>query len=63
MELKPCPFCGEVPRLEVISAYRNYPDFYEIHHLCRSAVATCYGAFSRKELIELWNRRADDDKV
>lgn len=56
-ELKPCPFCGENPCVQVIWG-----------NLCRvfcdaadHSAETCWHD-SKEEAIEAWNRRAEDGK-
>ena len=58
-ELKPCPFCGDIPML-----YENKKDLRNILYS-----VSCYGEhhtasvgyfYSEEEAIEAWNRRVED---
>ena len=60
-ELKPCPFCGEIPLL-----YESKQDLKNILY-----GVSCYGEHhcasvgyfdTEEEAIEAWNRRAEDGK-
>ena len=54
VELKPCPFCGSTDIL-----------FYEANRTyqasCRDCEARAQYAYSRKEAVSNWNRRASDE--
>lgn len=63
--LKPCPFCGEKPLSVDISKLRS--GCWTVIHFCYKydkenfdRVTTLY-APSKKELIEHWNRGANND--
>lgn len=55
-ELKPCPFCGEIPRAAKydFTTSSSFPYFIE----CRCGVATD-GFATQEESIKCWNTRAD----
>lgn len=68
-ELKPCPFCGTIPKLQTDTRYplpKCQPrKAYEV--VCQNW--DCIIGFvddryrlSEKEAIEAWNRRADNGK-
>ena len=55
-ELKPCPFCkGQAKLIDLVE--------YEVARICCTKCKAGVNAYrSRKEAIEAWNRRPDDDK-
>jgi Lar family restriction alleviation protein len=58
-ELKPCPFCGEIPKLLKYKTHTN-KTCYHIHHICGTGRSTTAGTaiFETKEaLIATWNKR------
>lgn len=57
-ELKPCPFCGEIPSIIIDGLPFNEDEWFEIK--CR-----CDFTFDnrlRKDLIKSWNTRAKTKK-
>lgn len=61
--LKPCPFCGSEA---VMKAARHVPHGYEYTPTC--TVKSCAGRIAKKWLrkkdaIEAWNRRADNENA
>ena len=63
-KLKPCPFCGGVPHVEIDN------DFWGIKHYkvacpnegCEGQPTTTWNV-SLKEAINIWNRRATDERA
>jgi len=58
-ELKPCPFCGEIPKLIKYQTLTN-KTCYHISHICGKGRSTQAGTaiFETKEtLINAWNKR------
>ena len=60
-ELKPCPFCGKMPKLTTM--FDN--ELFCVQHMCRSfnviLLIINTPLFSSKEdAINAWNRRASD---
>lgn len=55
MELKPCPFCGRVPAVEVIDN-RGY--FIK----CKCGIEESHVYRSKQSAIKKWNRRKSDGK-
>jgi len=55
VEIKPCPFCGETPKL-----YKSNWKF-SILHAC-GVVKTNMGRMRKKEIIEKWNTRINPNK-
>ena len=58
-ELKPCPFCGKIPKI-IISKNSNSKDFYSVEckrMSCTFLVST-FAYRTEKEAIEAWNRRS-----
>ena len=57
IELKSCPFCGELPKL-----YRN--DVHEYRVECLNMRCACLPRTwffdTEEEVIEAWNRRVDE---
>lgn len=71
-ELKPCPFCGVVPKLWW-EAWREISPVSGCYHLEAQHTKDCYilhmngmnstgrtSAFNKECLIDLWNRRAGE---
>lgn len=56
-ELKPCPFCGNIPELTV----DNICDELNYQVSCTHCFARTYLETSEEEAVEQWNRRADDE--
>lgn len=61
-DLKPCPFCGEFPRLHESTNDRTGLRMYMLY--CPSNGEKCLkpntGLGSYNRVIEKWNRRAED---
>lgn len=60
-ELKSCPFCGGKAHVAELDRWHAMPLYYVIceHDGCRAGYDYCLGGcVTRKEAIELWNRRA-----
>lgn len=49
-DLKPCPFCGEMPQ------YENMGQYYKLE--CKPCFMVMR-AFRKKDLLEKWNNRAE----
>lgn len=63
-ELKPCPFCGGEAKLHQ-TTYGNNIAAYVVwcgNRNCDVSPTTRYRRF-RKEAIEAWNRRAEDEEL
>ena len=72
-ELKPCPFCGEIPTIKWESWKEISPDsgiyVLECHHKNECYIPHINGlnvtgrtiANSKQVLIDWWNRRISDD--
>lgn len=60
-KLKPCPFCGEKDNLSI----RKWSGWNNHFVRCESCFAIVPDPsatdFTKKEAIEAWNRRVDDD--
>lgn len=64
--LKPCPFCGKTPLVE--KNIKDCVNFYSLEHCCFTHKRGNYLACARiaffgdtkKEVAELWNRRAGE---
>lgn len=57
-ELRPCPFCGEKERIDLISNYFGIIDKYCVH--CMNCGSRVSSLTSKKDSIKSWNRRCDD---
>lgn len=59
VKLKPCPFCGEKRKRNLI--VKNFIYEYRVEHFCKNF--SILGAFykTEQEAIEAWNRRVSDD--
>ena len=53
-ELKPCPFCGKVPSLKIISDPCAKPRYYYVACSCG---ATFTNADCKSDAVERWNSR------
>ena len=52
-ELKPCPFCGNIPELEV---WNDGEDMnYKVN--CTHCFCQTYYEDSEEEAVQMWNRR------
>lgn len=61
-ELKPCPFCGKEPRIETGRAFcgKTYWVICANWEHCPAYYLRSKSMFSKKEAIEVWNRRAEN---
>lgn len=66
--LKPCPFCGEVPTVEVLVNAGMEPDTgarYDTYYVgctwCAESGTVGFDCDSEQDAIETWNFRADTD--
>lgn len=60
MELKPCPFCGQAPRIESPVVDFSF-EFYVLRHDCvNSSVAT--GSRSLTALYKWWERKCENNE-
>ena len=61
-ELKPCPFCGAMPR--IVKFHNRFYDRLSIHQVMCFSCCTKPKFFGRgiteQRAIEAWNRRAGD---
>lgn len=61
-ELKPCPFCGNRPRVKSDLNSEDKP-FYQVRHDCMNLLSQiktfCYK--TEPEAIAAWNRRAEPE--
>ena len=59
VELKPCPFCGEKRKRNLIG--NNFMGEYRAEHFCKCF--TILGKFYKTEqqAIEAWNRRVSNE--
>jgi len=60
-DLKPCPFCGELPTVWAGSGYEGFATFYVE---CRSDVCDvtpCVSDDNKYEAIRLWNKRLGEE--
>ena len=58
IKLKPCPFCGEIPKIHHYETYCD--DEYFIEHECKNNAEITISTYSSgyPELIaEIWNQR------
>jgi hypothetical protein len=55
IELKPCPFCGEVP--EVTKHFRE--DMWRLIHRCKAVGCIVVDWASQEWIEECWNQRAE----
>lgn len=61
IELKACPFCGSILRIDKYHIQDDFiKEFWGI--MCRSCDAYIESEISEKDAIEKWNRRAGDDQ-
>ena len=64
-ELKPCPFCGASEDCHFVNLLSD--GTWALHHYCEkvndelTVTLSVYGN-SKKEVIERWNRRADNEQ-
>ena len=71
MELKPCPFCGNrdigiYSRIETDYVLRNGDKKVSTisdrwHVICRNCSCGTYYGFCEEEVVEAWNRRAENE--
>lgn len=61
-ELKPCPFCGSKPRLEIGQSFCGRTYWYACANYkhCPAHYLRSKSMFSKQEAKEVWNRRAND---
>lgn len=66
IELKPCPFCGALPRKYEIEAHTHaIAEFMPDHEGSWCIECACGSGFvaeSKEEVIEKWNRRFEVEK-
>ena len=75
IELKPCPFCGVVPKIEW-EPWKDISETSGVYALTAEHKDGCYislmngfnlngrmSAFCKKVLEEAWNRRVDNDGI
>ena len=64
-ELKPCPFCGRVPHLDIEEIFcdcgAKMPIPIYAYGWVRQGKLPSYTE-AKAEMIEAWNRRANDDR-
>lgn len=62
--LKPCPFCGAKDELEIWDLggdkWGNIKELWIVH--CANCGCNMDWLDSKKEAIEAWNRRVNDDR-
>lgn len=64
-ELKPCPWCGQIPEIREHNISMKDPNFvlYSVecmnnHCACMPGTNNCY---KPEDAAEIWNRRADNN--
>ncbi len=64
-ELKPCPFCGGIPKMHMISQdffdTGTYTTGYSV--FCQNCRCATEYELTQLEAIEAWNRRVDDGEI
>lgn len=62
MELKPCPFCGEIPEIFHYKTFGACIGSVELRHFCKDAKGFCVGlgGSNRDALIMVWNARCEN---
>lgn len=58
-KLKPCPFCGAIPRLGGSDNVRGHPFYYVT---CPNCMVHTHGEDNKLNVIWNWNRRPEDEK-
>ena len=64
-ELKPCPFCGEQVQIEQAKDTKHFFAYHDLRKsecIIRLAVLIPKAA-TMEQAIDIWNRRADDDRT
>lgn len=68
IELKPCPFCGQIPKLQEDFRFprpeRERTRAYEVvcqNFDCIIGNVDARYRLTKREIVDLWNRRADND--
>ena len=60
-DLKPCPFCGSKDVGVYEDIYGNYANILKCV-LCRTCNCRTSARRNENEVVEAWNRRAEDEK-
>jgi len=69
-DLKPCPFCGQIPKLQSDTRYpkpkREPKRAYEVvcqNTDCIIGFVDDHYRLTERKIVELWNRRANDENT
>ena len=65
MEIKKCPFCGGEAKIEEFYEFDGYQGesaSYLVYCSGCDCILTTHKNSTKKEIIELWNRRVDDGR-
>jgi len=62
-KLKPCPFCGEIPKITVYQSGISSPKGFHIKHCCGNGIWLQTAMYISEQLtIAAWNKRTEESE-